>query len=188
MSMELTRGQRLNIGAHIKAVMIQTEWDAGSAADQYDIDASAFLLGKDGRVRRESDFIFYNNPAPDHGVSLCEKQTEPQKDRLIIDFDRLEEDVERIEIVMSIYEPEQRQQSFGAVRKLHLKANQYNIETKEEGPELFTFGLTEELTVETAVILCEWYRYKGVWKVNAVGAGYQAGLRALCEQFHITVI
>ncbi|EYI18878.1 tellurium resistance protein, partial [Salmonella enterica subsp. enterica serovar Heidelberg str. N15757] len=37
-------------------------WDARSTDGQdFDLDASAFLLAANGKVRGDSDFIFYNN-------------------------------------------------------------------------------------------------------------------------------
>ena len=52
---------------------------------------------------------------------------------------------------------------------------------------MLRFDLGEEFSVETALVVCEIYRYGGEWKFNAVGAGYQGGLAALCRSFGVDV-
>ena len=45
----------------------------------------------------------------------------------------------------------------------------------------------EEFSIETALVVCEIYRYNGDWKFNAVAAGYQGGLEALCRAYGVNV-
>ena len=56
-----------------------------------------------------------------------------------------------------------------------------------QGTEVLRFDLMEEFSVETALVVCEIYRHNGEWKFNAVGAGYQGGLEALCRAYGVNV-
>ena len=44
-----------------------------------------------------------------------------------------------------------------------------------------------EAMIETAIVIGELYRHNGEWKFNAVGAGYQGGLEALCRIYGVNV-
>ena len=55
------------------------------------------------------------------------------------------------------------------------------------GTEVLKFDLAEEFSIETALVVCEIYRNGADWKFNAVGAGYQGGLEALCRSFGVNV-
>ena len=55
------------------------------------------------------------------------------------------------------------------------------------GTEVLKFDLVEEFSIETAIVVCEIYRYNGEWKFNAVGSGYQGGLEALCRSYGVNV-
>ena len=57
----------------------------------------------------------------------------------------------------------------------------------ENGEELIRYDLTEDYSIETALIIAELYRHNGEWKFNAVGAGYQGGLEAICRGFGVNV-
>jgi tellurium resistance protein TerD len=43
------------------------------------------------------------------------------------------------------------------------------------------YDLAEEFSIETAIVVCELYRYNNEWKFNAIGSGFQGGLNALCS-------
>ena len=55
------------------------------------------------------------------------------------------------------------------------------------GKELIRFDLSEDFSIETAVVVGELYRYNGEWKFNAIGSGFQGGLAALCGHYGIQV-
>ena len=55
------------------------------------------------------------------------------------------------------------------------------------GTDVLKFDLMEEFSIETALVVCEIYRNGSDWKFNAVGAGYQGGLAALCRSFGVNV-
>ena len=79
---------------------------------------------------------------------------------------------------MTIHEAEKRKQNFGQVQNAFIRV--VNPENKEE---VVRYDLTEDYSVETALIMAEIYRKDNEWRVNAVGSGYQGGLQALLDRY-----
>lgn len=59
---------QLDPGLH--RVIVGLGWDAPPEHEGFvvDIDASAFILNRDGRVRQDTDFVFYNNLTTENGA------------------------------------------------------------------------------------------------------------------------
>lgn len=169
-------------------------WDINrydSGAD-FDLDASAFLLGADGRVRKDEDFIFYGNlksadGSVRHTGDNLTGEGDGDDEVLIIDFTKVPADVQKIAITVTIYEAQQRGQNFGQVSNAYVRVARMANENDMTGSEVLKFDLVEEFSIETALVVCEIYRHNGDWKFNAVGAGYQGGLEALCRNFGVNV-
>jgi tellurium resistance protein TerD len=51
--------------------------------------------------------------------------------------------------------------------------------------EVIRYDLGEDFSIETAIVVGEIYRHGYEWKFNAVGAGFQGGLAALCANYGI---
>ena len=60
-------------------------------------------------------------------------------------------------------------------------------ENDTTGEEELRFDLGEDFSIETAITVCEIYKHNGAWKFNAIAAGYQGGLAALCQNYGINV-
>lgn len=80
---------------------------------------------------------------------------------------------------MTIYEADKRKQNFGQVSNAYIRL--VDVQTKEE---VLRYDLTEDFSVETAVIMAELYRKDGEWRLNAVGSGFQGGLQALLDRYN----
>ena len=96
-------------------------------------------------------------------------------------------DVEKIAITVTIYEAPERRQNFGQVSNAYVRVARMAGPEDMVGTEVLKFDLMEEFSIETALVVCEIYRYNGDWKFNAVGAGYQGGLEALCRSYGVNV-
>ena len=99
-----------------------------------------------------------------------------------IDLSLVPQNISRIAFAVTIYDAETRNQNFGQVRNAFIRV--YNPETNEE---LIRYDLSEDFSIETALIIAELYRHNGEWKFNAVGAGYQGGLEAICRGYGVNV-
>lgn len=159
-------------------------YDGGSA---FDLDAEAFLLNDSGKVSSDADFVFYGNTAHasgsvEHSGDNRDGAGDGDDETIMIDLSKVPADVSRIVFTVTIYDAAVRNQNFGQVNNAFIRL--YNPETNEE---LIHYDLTEDYSIETALIIAELYRHNGEWKFNAVGAGYQGGLEALCRGFGVNV-
>ncbi|OKJ72877.1 stress response protein [Streptomyces sp. CB02460] len=154
------------------AVRAVLSWTAGPGVP--DVDASALVLGADGRVRSDGDFVFYNQPRHASGaVRHLGKQ--PGSDTLEADLAALGADVDRVALCASADGG-----TFGQVPGLHLR-----LLDALSGAELARFDMAAG--PETAYVCGELYRRSGGWKFRAVGQGYASGLAGLATDFGITV-
>lgn len=166
--MDLRKGQKIPLND--TRLTAKFERNAGSI----DIDTSAFLVGSNGKVSGDEDFVFYSNSRHNSGSVIY------HDDAMEIDLTKIPRHVEKIALTATIYEAETRRQNFSQVSGAVLRL------FGDTGSEIATFKL-ENFTVETAIVLGEIYRYKGAWKFNATGAGFSGGLAALCNNFGIEV-
>lgn len=147
-----------------------------------DIDVSALLLGPDGRVRSDADFVFYNAPTGGDGaVRLRGRRADDDSAEvgIVVDLEALPAGVATVVIAASI-DPDSATGSFGEVRGLGLTF------TDGDGAERVRFDVTGA-GGETAVVLGELYARGDDWKVRAVGQGWEAGLAGLATDYGITV-
>jgi tellurium resistance protein TerD len=190
MSISLQKGQRISlakVAPSLTAGFIGLGWDvnATDTGTDFDLDASVFLLGANDKLISDKHFIFYNNlisPDPDQSVKLLgDNRTgegEGDDEGLIVDLRKIPEDVVKIVITVTIHEADKRGQNFGQVSNAYIRL--VDVQNKSE---VLRYDLSEEFSVETAVIMAELYNKDGEWRVNAVGSGFQGGLEALLNRY-----
>ena len=159
-------------------------YDSGAA---FDLDAEVFLLGDNGRVASDSDFIFYSNPthpsgAVEHTGDNRDGAGDGDDETIKIDLSAVPQNVSKIVFTVTIYDAAARNQNFGQVQNAFIRI--YDPTTNDE---LLRYDLTEDFSIETALVIGELYRHNGEWKFSAVGAGYQGGLEALCRTYGVNV-
>ena len=197
MPVNLKKGQKVSLtkdNPGLKKVVVGLGWDVNafdSGAD-FDLDASAFLLNADGKVRKDEDFIFYGNlKSSDGSVTHTGDNLTGEGDGddevLIIDFSKVPADIQKIAITVTIYDAQVRGQNFGQVSNAYVRVARMANENDMVGTEVLKFDLAEEFSVETALVVCEIYKNNGEWKFNAIGSGYQGGLAALCANYGVDV-
>lgn len=143
-----------------------------------DLDISAFLLDKQGKVSGDEDFIFFNQPSRlDQGVLL-----EPEKRRFTLHLDKVAERFEKIAIVITISNGAAKGQNFQMLQGIQVLAKDFLT-----GMEIAGFALHTAQTSEAALILVEFYRHQGKWKLRAVGQGFVGGLQPLAEWYGVDV-
>ena len=163
-------------------------WDARvTDGAEFDLDASCFLLKEDGKTRSEKDFIFYNQKeSPCGGVKhMGDNLTgegEGDDEVVKIDLEKITSDVNKITFTVTIHEAETRRQNFGMVSKAYIRiVNDVNNE------EIARFDLSEDASVNTAMVFGELYRNGAEWKFRAVGQGFEGGLAAMARSFGLSV-
>ena len=169
-------------------MLIGLGWDvrATDGAD-FDLDGSAFLLNANGKVRSDADFIFYNQPKSDNGAVAHQgdnRTGEGEGDDEVIEVDlaTVPADVEKIAITVTIHDADARKQNFGQVSSAFIRCVNPNGNV-----EIARFDLSEDASVETAMIFGEIYRHNGEWKFKAIGQGFKGGLGALAQHFGVNV-
>lgn len=190
MAVSLAKGQRVSlekVAPGLSEVFIGLGWDVKSTDTGYDfdLDSSVFLLSANEKLISDSHFIFYNNltsPEPDKSVQhLGDNLTgvgEGDDEVIKINLKKVPADVQKMVVTVTIHEAQQRNQNFGQVQNAFVRI--VNAHTKQEAVR---YDLVEDYSIETALIMAELYRKDGEWRLNAVGAGYQGGLKSLLDRY-----
>ena len=192
MPINLSKGQKVDLtkgNPGLKKIMIGLGWDVNafdSGAD-FDLDASAFLVGANGKCPTEKEFIFYGNlihpsEAVKHMGDNLTGEGEGDDEQIEVDLTKIPANVVKIAFTVSIYDAEVRRQNFGQVSNAFIR-----IVDEVSGKELIHYDLGEDFSIETAVVVGEMYRHNGEWKFNAIGSGFHGGLAALCGHYGIEV-
>ena len=171
-----------NIALPVAAVRAVLRWHAAPGSP--DVDASALLVGADGRVRSDADFVFYNQPRHPSGVvrHLPKHRAGADgeiADTIEVELGKLPADIDRVVLAGS-----SEGGSFRAVPNLRVLL--YDAAAGDGAPALAEFAVTDAEEV-TALLAAEIYRRDGGWKFRAVGQGYASGLVGLATDFGITV-
>ncbi len=192
MPINLTKGQKVDLtkgNPGLKKIMVGLGWDVNafdSGAD-FDLDASAFLLGEDGKCPSEKEFIFYGNlthesEAVQHMGDNLTGEGEGDDEQILVDLSLIPANISKVAFTVTIYDSDARGQNFGQVSNSFIR-----IVDESTGQELIRYDLGEDFSIETAVVVGELYRHSGEWKFNAIGSGFQGGLAALCAHYGIDV-
>ena len=188
MTINLSKGQKIDLtksNPSLKRAVIGLGWDTNkySGGGDFDLDASAFLVGSNGKTNNDLDFIFYNNLEHSTGavIHTGDNRTgegDGDDEKLIVEFAKIPSDIDKIAITVTIYDAIARAQNFGQISNAFVRV--VNEETNEE---ILRYDLSEDFSVETALVFCEIYRHNGEWKFSAIGSGFQGGLAALCKNY-----
>jgi tellurium resistance protein TerD len=183
MAINLMKGQRIEIG--LSKVGVGLGWDPneGTGSD-FDLDASAFMLGANKKLPKDEFFVFYNNPeSPDGAVESSGDDTtggssDGDDETLTVDLSKVDPAIQEIIFTVTIHDYEQRRQNFGQVRNSFIRI--YNFQTNEE---IAKYDLDEDFSVETAVEFGRLYRKNNEWKFEAMGIGYKGGLQYFVNKY-----
>ncbi|MGL5980138.1 MAG: TerD family protein [Phocaeicola sp.] len=97
-----------------------------------------------------------------------------------IDLSKVRSDIEQIIITVSIHDYENRKQNFGQVERAYVRIYKPG---QVDGEGEYIYDLTEDFSTCAAVEFCRLYRYKGEWKIQALGIGHRGGLAELVEKY-----
>jgi tellurium resistance protein TerD len=191
MAISLGKGGNLSLtktDPSLSKILVGLGWDERSTdGNDFDLDASAFLLNSNGKVRSDADFIFYNQlrsaeGSVEHTGDNRSGQGDGDDESVKVDLSRVPMDVDKIVITVTIHDADARRQNFGQVANAFIRV--VNDVTSQE---VVRFDLAEDYSTETAMVFGELYRHNSEWKFRAVGQGYSGGLGAMCRQFGISI-
>ena len=188
----LFKGQKIDLtksNPGLSKILVGLGWDVKKydGGFDFDLDAAAFLLGVNGKVNSDADFVFYNNlkhssGAVQHMGDNLTGAGEGDDEQIRIDLAKIPGNVDKVAFTVTIHEADVRKQNFGQVSNAYI-----HVLDEANGKELIRYDLGEDFSIETAVVVAELYRSGGEWKFNAIGSGFKGGLRALCQNFGVNV-
>jgi len=176
MAISLQKGGNVNLSKEapgLKRVVIGLGWDPrGTDGVDFDLDGSAFLLKNDGKVRSDIDFIFYNNLRSSDGcvVHAGDNKTgggDGDDEKITVELASVPAEIDKIAFAVTIHE--------AYIRCLNADGN----------AEIARYDLSEDGSVETAMIFGELYRYGSEWKFRAIGQGFKGGLGPLARSYGV---
>lgn len=189
MAVSLTKGGNVSlekVDPGITKAIIGLGWKARSTdGAPFDLDASALLVGENGKVRSDADFIFYNNATGEgvkHSGDNLTGGGDGDDEQILVHLGQVPANVQRVVIAVTIHDAEARRQNFGQVSDAYVRV--VNHETNQEA---IRYDLQEEASTETAMIFGELYRKNGGWSFRAIGQGYQGGLRGIATDYGVNV-
>lgn len=192
MPISLKKGQKVDLtkgNAGLSKLMVGLGWDTNQydGGNSFDLDASAFILGQNGKVSVTEDFIFYGNLTDKsgsitHNGDNLTGQGEGDDEQISINLANVPAEVAKIAFTVAIHEAETKNQNFGQVSNAFIR-----IVNADNNEELIRYDLGEDFSIETALIVAEIYRNGSEWKFSAVGAGFAGGLSALCKNFGVDI-
>ena len=173
----LQRGQKIPLGADLHRMRIGLRWDVKDPGCE--LDASAFLLAENEKVPSEDWFIFYGQvQSPDESTRY--QGYDLGGSDLMINLDKVSQNVKKISMAVTIYEAVSRNQNFSKVNSV--SAVIINIDS---GQVVASVDLTNCSSVVTALVVGEFYRHNGEWKFNAVGSGVSRDLAGFCKMYGV---
>ena len=179
----LEKGQRVNV--EIKKFTIGLGWDTNNSSTgvDFDLDASAFILGENKKLLSDDYFVFYNQlTSPDgsvqHTGDNLTGEGEGDDESIRIDLNKITPEACEICFVVTIHKADERRQNFGQVHNSFIRI--YNTETNEE---ILKYELEEDFSIETAVEFGRLYKRNGAWKFEAIGVGQKQGLAEYLNKY-----
>jgi tellurium resistance protein TerD len=191
MAISLTKGGNVNLSKEapgLKKISVGLGWDARATdGAAFDLDASAFLVTAEGKVRTDGDFCFFNNKLVANGAvqHMGDNTTgvgDGDDETIQVELTLIPAELEKVVFTVTIYEAELRKQNFGQVSHAFIR-----ILNQEGGQESARYDLSEDASVETAMIFGEIYRHGTDWKFKAVGQGFAGGLGPLAASFGVNI-
>lgn len=189
-AVNLSKGQKVSLTkGHpgLSKIVVGLGWDTSKYGGGFDLDAAAFLLGANGKVTRDEDFVFYGNLKHASGAveHIGDNRTgagDGDDEQIKVNLSAVPGNIEKIEFTVTIFDSEARRQNFGQVSNAYIR-----LFDEVSNTELFRYDLSEDFSIETAVVVGELYHNNGEWKFNAIGSGFEGGLIALCKNYGVNV-
>jgi len=192
MSVNLKKGQKISLKkavTQLRAVMVGLGWDAAPRKgglfglrkrEEIDCDASVILCGADGKLVSpeitESCVYFgnlrYMSDAIIHQGDNLTGAEEGDAEKIIVDLQRLPENIAKLVFVVNIYDADKRDQHFGMIKNAYIR-----LVNLDSGREICRYDLSENYQGMTGMIVGELSRSSNEWEFNALGQPVQKASR-----------
>jgi tellurium resistance protein TerD len=191
MAISLSKGGNVSLSKEapgLNEITVGLGWDPRvTDGTEFDLDASVFITGENGKVLSDASFIFYNNK-----VSACGNvehlgdnrsgEGEGDDEQVSVKLNGLAADAKKLVFAVTIHDADARKQSFGQVSNAFIR-----VVNKADGKELARYDLSEDASTETAMVFGELYRHGEEWKFKAIGQGFAGGLQPMAAAHGVSV-
>ncbi|WP_417662719.1 TerD family protein [Pseudomonas sp.] len=191
MAISLSKGGNVSLSKEapgLSEVVVGLGWDPRvTDGSPFDLDASVFIVGENGKVLDDTGFIFYNNKksadgSVEHMGDNQSGEGEGDDEQVTVKLNGLAAAVKKLVFAVTIHEADQRKQNFGQVANAYIR-----VVNKADGKELARYDLSEDASTETAMIFGEVYRAGEEFKFKAIGQGFAGGLKPLAEAHGVSI-
>lgn len=191
MAVSLSKGGNVSLSKEapgLTEVVVGLGWDPRvTDGTEFDLDASVFVVGENGKVLDDSSFIFYNNKKSvdgsiEHMGDNRSGAGEGDDEQVTVKLTGLSASAKKLVFAVTIHSAQERQQNFGQVSNAFIR-----VVNKADGKELTRYDLTEDASTETAMIFGELYRAGEEFKFKAIGQGFTGGLKPLAEAHGVSI-
>ncbi len=190
MPISLAKGGNVNLSKEapgLKKILIGLGWDLRATdGAAFDLDASIFLLKEDGKVRSDSDFVFYNNKksadgSVEHTGDNLTGAGEGDDESIKVNLETVPPEIQKMTVGVTIHEADARKQNFGMVAKAYIR-----VLNADSNAEIARYDLSEDASLDTAMLFGELYRAGAEWKFKAIGQGFKGGLGPMAGGFGVS--
>ena len=187
MAVSLSKGGNVSLTKEapgLTEVVVGLGWDPRvTDGQEFDLDASVFIVGENGKVLNDGSFVFYNNKTSPDGNVVHQGDNrsgagDGDDEQVNVNLSGLSQEAKKLAFAVTIHEADARRQNFGQVRNAFIR-----IVNQDNNNEVARYDLAEDASTETAMIFAELYRNGAEWKFRAVGQGFAGGLKPLAESY-----
>jgi len=191
MGVSLKKGGNVSLSEQVpglETIRVGLGWEERETeGEDFDLDASCFMLTVAGKVRNDDDFVFYNQlkspcGSVEHSGDNLTGEGEGDSEVLTVRLDKVSADIVKLLFTVTIHEFDTRRQNFGMVNSAYIR-----VINDDNNEEIARFDLSEDASTSTTMIFGEIYRHNGAWKFRAVGQGYNYGLEQLAQSYGVVV-
>jgi tellurium resistance protein TerD len=191
MGISLVKGGNLSLtkaAPGLTKVLVGLGWDARTTTgDKFDLDASALGCAASGTVISNDYFIFFNQTRSPEGAieHLGDNRTGEgagDDEVVSVDLSGAPAQLDKVVFLTSIYDAETTGVTFGQVRNAYIR-----VVNAADNSELARYDLSEDASVETAMVFGELYRNGADWKFRAIGQGYSSGLAGIAKDYGVNL-
>lgn len=191
MAVSLKKGGNVSLSGssqNLTRILLGLGWESRqSSGDDFDLDASVFMVQESGKVRSDDDFIFYNQlvspcKSVEHTGDNRTGEGDGDDEAINVDLSKIPMHIHRLVVCVTIHDADVRKQNFGMVRDAFIR-----IVNADSDVEIARFDLSEDYSTETAMIFGEVYRRGVEWKFRAVGQGFVGGLEPMALSFGVNI-
>ncbi|MBT2690272.1 TerD family protein [Bacillus sp. ISL-47] len=189
MAINLQKGQRVDLtkgNPGLTKIMVGLGWDpvqnrggggllgslfGGGGGANIDCDASVIMLGENGKLRNNSDVIYFGNlrsgdGSVQHTGDNLTGDGDGDDEQVMIDLSRVPAHIHKMVFVVNIYDSVKRKQHFGMIQNAFIR-----VVNSSNNQEMIHYNLTDDYSGKTSLIVGEIYRHGSDWKFAAVGTG-----------------